>query len=1294
MASTGTGAVEESGVAETYLAPIHLSWLAEDAGRGWRELEASLLFADVSGFTRLGERLARRGRIGAEQLTDAINTVFGSMVDAVDGGGGELLKFGGDAILVLFAGPDHAGRAATTGLRIQADLARLRVLPGRGERLSVSAGIATGTAHLFLAGESPRELIVAGPLASEVVNNEGSAEAGEIVVSQATADQLKGAEAEAREDGRLLLRSAPAVHADPVQRPSGCDPRPGLPLHLHDHEPADGEHRTITVGFVQYKGSDSLLARDGPEALAAALEEIVGGTTEACRDWGITFVSSDVDADAGKLIVCAGAPTASADDDDRILHAVRSVLGRTSPLPLRAGVNRGPAFTGDLGPARRRVWSVMGDAVNLAARVMGRAEPGQVLATRTTLDRARDAFGRTAVEPFMVKGKSAPVEAEIVGEARGTAAQETETQTPLVGRDHELARLREAVAAARGGERRIIELIGEPGIGKSRLVEALLDEAEGLDLIRIQAGPYGAHSPYLAMRGPMRELIGFEGDTADAEVEARVRELVGSFAPELEPWLPLIAIPFGLDLPPTPQTSSLQPEFARQRLNAAVAHALDLLLPDRPTLAVIEDAHWLDEASGDLLRHLVTADRSTGPRHDWGAAPGAGEVGSAGTGLAAIVTRRDVPEGMRLDDAAGLERLPLAPLAPEDALELVAGQSAGELPPHTRQALLERSEGNPLLLGELVAAVRAGHSLDELPETVEALMTARIDSLPAAERSLLREASILGVYVPIELLGELTGKPRAQLTEQLGRLGEFLLPEDEATIRFRHELLRGSAYSTLSFRRRRKLHARAGEKIEAAAGEEAASQSELLAIHFHAAGLWQRAWRYSRLAGERAQRRAAPVEAIGFFGGALEAARHLRDLAPADRAEVAIALGGAAELAGEYEQAADAYSRARKLLADDPLSQAELCLRQGQVAESSKHLSSALRWFTRGLGELEKATGGERSDSLRARLTLSHGATRLRSGRLRECLPYLDRAVDLAESCGDRAALARAYYLLDWAHTDLGHTDAERFRDLALPIYEELEDHASQGRVLNNLGVNAQYECRWAEAVEFLERSRAAAAKAGDVVEGVATAVNNIGEIRLEQGRLDEADELLREALAIWRGARYPIGIGTALKNLGRVATKRGELERARELLAEARSAFEGIGSLALVAETDAWQTELLLSSGELEEARALLARVEAESRRVDLTPAILAAVERLGGQLALAIGKEDAGVVRLLRSLELAREAGSDLDEALALLELADLGPAVAADGSIPADAQEQATEMLGRLGVVSRDSAAAVGS
>ena len=1246
-----------------YLAPTHLIWLDTEPDRSWRALEATFVFGDVSGFTALSERLARRGRVGAETLTDAITAVFTVMNFTIRARGGELLKFGGDAVLAMFAGPGHEAAGAAAALGMQEALANVRVpgAPGLGRGLRMSVGVASGLGHLFLAGRNPRELVVAGPLASEVVATEGNAEAGEVLLAPATAAALPADCCDDAGDraGALLKTPPPTEAAVPPTPRAEADPGPGLPAHMHDHEPDIGEHRTVSVAFVKFAGSDELMADQGAEALASALDGIVTATAEACRDWGIALVATDVDENGGKLILSAGTPVASPDDDDRILHALHEIVLRDWPLRVRAGVNRGPVFSADIGTAERRVWSLMGDAVNVAARVMAHSQPGSVLATPAALRRARDAFERTPVEPFKAKGKSALVHADAVLPPRGARVADAPPVTPLVGRERELATLRAGLDAARAGERRVIQLVGEPGIGKSRLVSAVREETSDMNVLPIQCGPYAARTPYLAMRRGLRGAIlpgaGDADDIADA-LAARVAEL----DPRLEPWLPLIGVPLGAEYPDTKETAALDPEFAPGRMAGALGRLLDVASPPQPMLVLIEDAHWLDGGSVSLLRYLLGQTRDQ-------YSPDA----PAGAGYMALISRRPGPG--ELEEVEGLETIELEPLDPEAVLELLAPRSeeAATLTAEVRAQLVERAQGNPLLLGELAAAAQAGGDVGELPDSVEALMNARMDTLPRSDRRLLREASVLGNEISLELLGAVVDEDQGVVETTARRLSDFLVPVRAGAVRFSHALMHDAAYSALPFRRRRELHARAGETLRAGGDE---GIEEILAIHFGAARRWRETWHYGRIAGEHALARAAPREAAGFLRSAVEAARWAGEVEPAEVALVSTRLGDAAELAGAYDEARKAFAKARKLSAGDPVAEAELFLREGRLRERAMAVAQGLRYYGRGLKALGGSSARE-ATAVRARLVLAQGAALLRGGRLRECLPLLEQAVREADRADDRASVGHAYYLLDWAHTDLGNPEAAGYRALALPIFEELEDYGNQGRVLTNLGVNSYHEGRWEEALDFYERGRVASERAGNSVDA-AFNVNNVAEIRLEQGRNDEAEELLREVLATWRASGFAAGIGTALRNLGRVEMRRGNLEAAKELYDRGRDTLAGAGLGGLVCELDAYEAKRLLLAGEPEAAKLLAEEIQDRARRIDVIPSLPAFLIRIMGIAACLVDRGEAGI-------ELLKESVAQAEAAEALYDVA-LGLDALAEATHDAGHRARAAELFERLDVI----------
>ena len=288
---------------------------------------------------------------------------------------------------------------------------------------------------------------------------------------------------DAKASGVLLLREPPG-HDEKIPyipRPKMA-PEPLLRClspAIRAHVLAGGgtsEHRPVTIAFIRFEGTDALIEQKGAAAAAEALHRVVSVVEAATEEQGIAFLGSDVDADGGKLILTAGAPTVTGDDEDRMLLALRKIVESDLPIPLRIGVHRGAVFAGDIGPAYRRTYTVMGDAVNLTARLMAKAEPGQIYATADVLDRANTLFATTKLEPFAVKGKAEPVQAWSVGRAEGSRTRQVTLQRlPLTGRNAELGVIRKAFTSARSGAGRLIEVVGDAGIGKTRLLEALRD---------------------------------------------------------------------------------------------------------------------------------------------------------------------------------------------------------------------------------------------------------------------------------------------------------------------------------------------------------------------------------------------------------------------------------------------------------------------------------------------------------------------------------------------------------------------------------------------------------------------------------------------------------------------------------------------------------------------------------------------------------------------------------------------------------------------------------------------------
>ena len=443
-----------------YLPRLVIDWVAGTPTCRYLSVDGTIAFVDVSGFTKLSEALAKHGKIGAEELAATIGQSFSALLDIAYANGGRLLKFGGDALLLLFSGEEHQARACRAAFEMRRTLrvvGRLTVL-GHQVTLRMSVGIHSGLFDMFLVGSSHRGAIVAGPAASATVAMESRAEAGEILVSPATAAVLAARDlGPAKGDGHLLNRPPVVAVAAPTPRDPvgpGGDLSECIPVAIRgallgtSHEP---EHRRVVVAFVHFDGTDAMLVGQGADATADYLDRLITDVQEAVDARGVTFLGTDIDHDGGKVILVAGAPSTSGDDEHHMLLALRQIMDRSRTPPLRVGVNRGPVFAGDIGPSFRRTFTVMGDTVNLAARLMAKAPPGHILATPQVLARSRSEFAVDKVPPFFVKGKAKPVDAMDVGARMGARAVEDGASFPLVGRRREMAVWRAKVEGALAG---------------------------------------------------------------------------------------------------------------------------------------------------------------------------------------------------------------------------------------------------------------------------------------------------------------------------------------------------------------------------------------------------------------------------------------------------------------------------------------------------------------------------------------------------------------------------------------------------------------------------------------------------------------------------------------------------------------------------------------------------------------------------------------------------------------------------------------------------------------------------
>jgi class 3 adenylate cyclase/tetratricopeptide (TPR) repeat protein len=1215
-----------------YVPRLVTDWAATPTNDLWRPIAGTMVFADLSGFTAMSERLSRHGRVGAEEVTDAIGACFTELLAVAYDAGGGLLKFGGDALLLAFRGDHHAHRAVWAAAAMRERLreaGKLKTSAGN-VTLRMSVGVHSGTFDCFLVGSPSRELLVIGPAASEVIAMEHGASAGQIVVSSATAAALPEGCVGDRLEGGFLLRRAPerppaAAHQLPEVAPD-IDLREFVPLAVHEHVLAGGgspEHRVVTVAFVHFGGLDAFLARQGPTETADALDALVGTVAQACAVHGVALLATDVDADGGKFLLTAGAPSVQGHEEERMLATARRIVEADLAIPVRVGVNRGPVFAGDVGPHYRRTYTVMGDTVNLAARLMAAAAPGRVVATASVLDRAVG-FASSPLPPMRVKGKRAPVEAYEVGAARARRSSDhaDAVELPFVGRTAELAQLETFLADARAGEGVAVRIAGPAGIGKSRLLGELRARSPATRSIRATCEAYEVSTPYATIARLVREALALPNDAAPAGVADALRAAVAVHAPELEPYIPLLGSVLDLDIPDTPETATLAPQYRAARVADTTASLLAAALRG-PALVVIDDSEWIDEASREVVEKLGSL--------------------AAEARMVLVCIARD-------DTRSDKDALLVGPLAPEE-VEAALRQATEDAPlrPHELAALTSRADGNPLFLTELWRAATDGEDTDALPDSVEALVTAQLDRLKPALRTVLGYAAILGRGFDRAELRELIGDDVHLDANTWRALAEFVDLEAGDRARFRHGLMRDAAYGKLPFRRRRELHLRAARAIERREQARPDSEAELLSLHFFHAQDYRETWHYARIAGQHARDKYANVAAAVLLQRALAAARKLPDLDPVEVADVREALGDVHEQrSGEYELALADYRAARRLVRGDPVREAALLKKEAWIPERIGRYPDAIRSIRKGL-QLVDALQGVAAGRARAQLYSAYAVIRQGQGRSREAIGLCKRAITEAQAVDDRGSEAHALYVLDWAYMELGEIEMAKNLPRALELYTDLGDLCGQGMVINGLGASAHSCGDWQEAIAWFERARDAYDRAGSAVDA-ALATANIAEVLSDQGRFDAAESHLRDALRVSTAAGYHYDIALILSFLGRNCARAGRFNDGFLFLGTAREEFENTGCYGDVARIDAWHAEALSLAGDAPAALALAdatLRTAKEERGVSPEVPLL---ERVRAEALWSLGDMERASRALVASVDAARSRGAEYELALAI--------------------------------------------
>jgi tetratricopeptide (TPR) repeat protein len=817
--------------------------------------------------------------------------------------------------------------------------------------------------------------------------------------------------------------------------------------------------------------------------------------------------------------------------------------------------------------------------------------------------------------------------------------------------------LTDAWRSACSGRGRAVEVVGDAGMGKSRLLSELcaavaVDGGHAITVVR--PDHYRASVPYATSASLLRSAASIGADLSPPEAGAALDPRTRSVAPHLLPWLPLIADAAEAIVPSTEAVDRLDQEWVPSRRNGAVLELLEAARPG-PWLLVVDDLLSVDDAS----RELLAAVAAVAPSRSW----------------LVCMSRRNDEAGL---DGVSTDLIELGPLTADAATRLVLAAAPAPVADVVLSRLLAAAGGNALFLENLAA-----HALgddDELPQTVERVLAARIDTLRPADRQLLRDLSVVGRSSPVTVVAALLAEPELSRRRRWEPLASFVEVED-GVVRFRSDLMRTVAYQGLPFRRRRELHLAMARMLSQSAGEHDRLDDDtvgVLAAHLLEAGDAAAAWPVAIDAARRAVARVALADAADVYRRALRIAPQVAGLSDGELAAVHEEHGDVCHSLGRFERALAAYASAARLRSD-AIGLARLCSRRAAVEQKRGELRRALAWGTRGLRLVENARG-EEARTVRAQLALDQAATRHYQGRHRESVVWSERALADAARTSDDRLLGAVYLHLEMAHSPLGDGLASAYGSKATELFAQAGDRKGLGDALVNGGLTAYNEGRWNDARDLYERAAEVISTTGNVTQA-AVVMTNTAFLLAELGEVEPAAALAVDAERAFRAGGHEMFVGYIDLLSSRLALWERDYERADELVSSARARFAAHGNPHMVLDCDVVRVERLLHAGHNDdaanEAARLVAVIDSFGPAEHLPVTIRRLLSRALVRTVRAVEANDAAAAALSR----ARDFGARFEIALCLDALAQAQ--LAMGNPAPPNVVAERDEILNGLGV-----------
>jgi class 3 adenylate cyclase/tetratricopeptide (TPR) repeat protein len=1022
----------------------------------------------------------------------------------------------------------------------------------------------------------------------------------------------------------------------------------------------EGERKLVTVLFADVANFTSIAEKLDPEKV----HQLMDNCFKILMDEIHTYEGTINQFTGDGVMALFGAPVAHEDHAQRACFAALAIQKKMGGFDerlkaekkidfnLRIGINTGPVVVGSIGNDLRMDYTALGDSTNLAARMQQNAEPGKILITDSTLKLISSHFITESLGKLQIKGKEAPVTTYLLKRARGIrtlmdiAAEKG--LSPLAGRSEELQRLNRLWDLAKKDQGQVVFIVGEAGIGKSRLVfefhRSLSNER--ITWLEGHGTAYGTNMPFLPLTDLLKRNFRIEeGDTEQLIIQ-KIEEGLHRLGEEAKERAPYLKFLFSVD-PGDPLIASMDPQGRRRMIFDSIRlmtiHGSRL----RPLILVLEDLHWIDHDTEDYLKYVVDS-LATLP-------------------VLAILTYRPAysnPFGER----TFYNRISLKALEEKETLNLAKGViGVSKLPEFIAPLILERAEGNPFYIEEItksfeelgafrrVEAVEAALDLDQIqiPTSIQDILMARVDRLPEKQKNALQTAAVIGREFTARLL-ERIARLEDSASEILGDLvGLELIYQTqfypELIFMFKHALTHDVVYDSLLTSKRKAIHAKVGEVIEELYSERLAEYYEILAHHCERGGVWEKAIKYLILSGQKALANMANPSAHAFFQKAIDIINQ-KSITPSADQKYSLfhGRGNTTFNIGRFNEAERDFIQAR-----------EVARRMGDQNKEGESLSMA-GWSLANRKKFKKAmaTYNEAIDFgrhignpiIEARNLIGLGVLNVSLGDDPQAgMQYIDKAVEIGKKIKSPLILTSALSIRAWqyAHSDIEDQEALEYCKNIIPMLKAVQNARVCVWVYITIGYAQACKGDYLASIATFQEGFKLTEETGETLNR-AKIFNWLGWIYSDLGWISEARKLNQQSYqaTLEFGSGAEEAEANAIVNLAENDVAEDKFEEAETCLKD----------LLKKAETDPgyllsrhrWEVRLLCTLGEIclyknETNEALnYAKKALEIAEKSLNKRGITRANRLMGDIYLTRKEFSSAEEKLKRALVLAKEVGN----------------------------------------------------